>query len=366
MLDFLVSAGAFLFLLGPLVAVHEAGHYLAARLQGVAVLSFSIGMGKRLWGVVDRRGCEWALRLLPVGGSVRMLGEDGAADAAAHGVRGRSFDALPPLGRVAIALAGPAANLVLGIALVAGIYMALGRPHTDPVVAEVVAGSPAETAGLRAGDRLVLVEGRRIDRFETARDMIALRPGMATAILVERDGTRVALTLTPAPVRAETALGEFRMGRAGFYAPPSAPRPVGPAEALVGAAEDAWRMSVDSMGALADMALGARPLEDLGGPVRIAEMSGRAASASMLQFLFLAAVVSINLAVFNLLPLPVLDGGMALRAFVEIVIRRPLPAPAMAFATKASAMALAGFLILVTAIDVSRLLPRFLRGILGW
>lgn len=355
--DFLLSAIAFLVLLVPLVAAHEAGHYIAARALGVAVLSFSIGMGRRLCGFVDRRGCEWAIRLLPVGGSVRMLGEDGVGEAAAHGVRGRSFDALHPLGRMAIALAGPAANFALGVAVIAGIYLAVGRPHTEPLVAEVVAGSPAEEAGLRVGDRLLLVEGRGVDRFETARDLILLRPGMPTAIVVERGGARVELTLVPTPVRAKTGLGEFRIGRAGFLAPATTPREVGPLEAVRGATVDAWRMTVDSMGALADMATGARSMEDLGGPVRIAEMSGKAASADPLQFLFLAAVISINLAAFNLLPLPVLDGGMALRALVEIVIRRPLPAPAMAFAAKASALALVGFMLFVTALDVFRLLP---------
>jgi len=333
-MDFLLTyAVPFLVILTIVVFVHELGHYLVARRNGVKVEVFSIGFGRELVGWTDRHGTRWKISLVPLGGYVRMFGDE---DAASTPDTSREFTAEEKavsfhhkrLGqRAAIVSAGPIANLVFAILVFAVMFMTVGQPTTPPVVGLVQANSAAEKAGLQTGDRIAAINGRAIARFEEIQQIVRLGDGSTLELDVERDGQIQRLKATPTLTLLKDHFGnEQKMPLLGIGASGAASQLVrmGPGQALMESVRQTWVVIDSTFSALGQMIAGRRDSSELGGPLRIAQYSGQAAQGGLANFVYFIAVLSINLGLINLFPIPMLDGGHLLFYAIEALIGRPL------------------------------------------
>jgi regulator of sigma E protease len=312
-----------------LVFVHELGHYLIARLNGVRVEIFSIGFGPELFGVTDRAGTRWKFSAIPLGGYVKMFGDAGAAsqpganlEAMSATERAVSFHHKRVGQRAAIVAAGPAANFLFAILALAVLFPTSGHPFPPALVGEVVPGSPAEAAGILPGDRILAVDGVPISRF--AELSLAVRNGQGRPLTLEvgRDGATLAVEATPEREMVAGPDGTpVEVQRIGIGADAG---PYGIGASLELAVTETWALSWGTLEALSEMLVGARGTEDLGGPLRIAKMSGDVAQIGAVALLWFMAILSINLGLINLFPVPLLDGGHLLFYAIETVRGRPL------------------------------------------
>ena len=363
----LVTILSFILVIGPLVFVHEMGHYLAGRWFGVKAETFSIGFGREIAGWTDKRGTRWKIGWLPLGGYVKFKGEmmPGASNEqgeAAAGDRHDRFDFKPPWQRFLIVAAGPFTNFVFAILAFIALFATTGLPTTPPVIGQVIAGGAAERAGLRADDRIVAIEGGRIDTFAQLADTVRLRPDQELDLLVERAGAtfEVAVTPTRSMERGQS------LGTLGVMSRPMVWEKAGPVE-VVGAAFRQTGDVVQSMVVyLKQIVTGARDASEMGGPLKIAELSGEQVSAGWLNFILFAALISINLGFINLLPVPLLDGGYLVLYAIEAARRRPVSAKVQEVALRAGLAALVALMLFVTANDLASFgLFKALRGLIG-
>lgn len=329
-----VKVVPFLFVLTVLVFVHELGHYWVARRAGVRVETFSIGFGPELFGWTDRAGTRWKVCAVPLGGYVKMFGEgdavedgDGEERPLSEAERKVSF-AHKRLGqRAAIVAAGPLANFLLAVVLLAGLFAISGTPRLLPVVGTVQVGSAAEEAGIRPGDGIQAVGDQTIQWFDDLRRVIAERPGVKVAVILERDGLRQTVMATPRSATvADPSGGSREIGLLGVTADPSRVDHVryNPAVAVWKAVETTVAMSGRILGYLGQILVGDRPADEVGGPLRIAKMSAEVAAGGFVNLINFMAVLSINLGLINLFPIPMLDGGHLLFFATEAVRGRPL------------------------------------------
>ena len=351
--DFARTVVAFLVCLGVLVFIHEMGHYLAARWRGVHVETFSIGFGQSLTSWVDRRGTVWKIAWLPLGGYVKLHGqerpEDMPPERRADLIPGRSFQEKSVLSRAIVIAAGPAANFFLTFVLFFALFAALGRPTTLPVVTDVLPGSAAAQAGLVAQDRVVAIDGAPIGTFEALQAAVGAHPGTALAMLVRHDGTERTVNVTVG-TREENGRKVGLLGIKGGmveYRPQSIPR------ALWGGAAETWRVTAETVGGLAQMVSGHGGAGEIGGPLRIAQLSGEVAALGVASFVSFIAVLSVNLGLINLFPIPVLDGGHLLFYFFEAIRGRPLPPRAQEYGVRAGLALLVGLMVFATWNDLS-------------
>ena len=371
---FLLTILAFVLVIGPLVFVHEMGHYLAARVFGVKSEVFSIGFGREVAGWTDRRGTRWKVGWLPLGGYVKFAGDMNAVSqpsaewlALPADERSRTFPAKPVWQRAIIVAAGPFINFVFAILILAGFALAYGDSRTPAVVGQVIEGSAAATAGLRAGDRITRLGSRSVETYE---DMVAftrIHPAETIAIDYVRDGeaARVAATIGT-DVQRDRFGNEFRVGLLGIARGDVVTLPVGVLEAPVVAIRrtgDIVSMMVETIG---QIVTGRRSVKELGGPLSIAKVSGEQITLGWDAFLFLVALVSINLGFINLLPVPMLDGGHLLFYGIEAVQRRPVGAQAQEWAYRGGLAAILALMLLVTFNDLGNFgLWRSLAGLIG-
>jgi len=321
----------FLLVLTVLVFVHEMGHYLAARRCGVRVEVFSIGFGPELYGFNDRSGTRWKLSAIPFGGYVRMFGErtpEEEEDAPSYSEADLdvSFFNKKLSQRAWIVFAGPLANFVFAIVVLAGLFSILGQPFTPADVGEVVPNSAAEKAGLQPRDVFVRIGSTEIERFEQVRQIVQLSPEKPIEIVVRRGGQEVSLTAVPTAVQ-ETRYGSTQtIGRLGVT------RPSGdmvfvrydPFTAIWKAGGHTVMLTGNILDALGQMIVGERTAKELGGPIRIAQISGNMAQSGIVTLIQFAAILSINLGLINLFPIPLLDGGHLVFYGIEALRGRPL------------------------------------------
>ena len=350
----------FFALIGPLVFVHELGHYLVGRLFGVRVDTFSIGMGRELVGWTDRGGTRWKLSALPIGGFVKFVGDMGPAGepdpawlALPPEEQARTMHGKPAWQRFLIVAAGPLTNFLVAILIYAGFYAAYGVPHTAPVVGSVIRNSAADRGGIKPGDRILSIDGRSIDTFDDIDLMLLIRPHAQLHVLLDRGGrTRAIDLVSDTVVQVDDSGNRMESGQLG----------IGPAGlsytrgdvgdimvASVHAVRDRIRMITDIFGQILH---GDRSAKELGGPLRIAQFSGARVSMGLLPFIDLMALISINLGFINLLPIPLLDGGHLFFYLAEMVRRRPLPAQAQQWAFRSGLAVLLAFMMFVTANDL--------------
>ena len=330
----------FPLLLGPLVTIHELGHYLVGRWFGVHAEAFSVGFGREIWGFTDKRGTRWKLSALPLGGYVQFKGDmnpasipdpDAAARASAE-ERAGSFHHAALWKRALIVFAGPATNILLTLAIFAGFFMLYGKPVPGDAaeqltVAEFAEISPARSAGIEVGDRIVAIEGERMEDFRDVQDSIMLYPGRTLDVTVERDGAERIFEVPVRSVEMEDRFGNVsKVGLIGIASGAASFdfEPQGPIAAL-GLAVDHSLGIVDMMvTGIGQIFTGERSVQELGGPVKIAKFSGEQLSLGAMAFINFAALISLNLAFINLLPIPALDGGHLAFYAAEAVRRKPV------------------------------------------
>jgi regulator of sigma E protease len=308
--------------LGVLIVFHEFGHFLIAKLCGVGVLTFSVGFGPKL--LVKKKGeTEYALSAFPLGGYVKMVGEDPGEEVSQADVQ-RSFAHKSLLQRAAIVAAGPGFNLLLAALLLMIVFLFYGVPVVSTQIGSVEKGSPAEAAGIQKGDRIIAIDGRRVDSWEALSGAIKESQGKPLKLQVQRESGEVTVTVVPRKKEARNIFGESReewmigigsqvtieKGNAGL--------------SIVKAFTQTYEYSKLTLVALYKMVTGEVSPRNLGGPILIAQMAGQQAQEGFASFLAFIAILSINLGVLNLLPIPVLDGGHLLFFAVEAVIGRPV------------------------------------------
>ncbi len=322
---------AFICAIGPLVFIHELGHYLVAKLCGVGAEVFSIGFGREIVGWTDKSGTRWKIGWLPLGGFVRFVGDENAASVPADEgsvpdeLKSRSFHHKAVWQRFLIVLAGPMANFLLAILIFAAFFATSGMPRTPNTVASVLPGGAAASAGLQAGDRITSIAGRDTPTFEDVFSMVVLRPGEQVTLTVERDGKALTVPARIAVEEQQDRFGQrFRIGRLGIYGgerefvrPPAA-------KLIPDAAAYTVSLTRSTIDGLWQIISGRRSIKDLGGPLKIAQIAGQQASLGVFEFIELLALLSINLGFINLLPVPMLDGGHLFFYAVEAVQRRPV------------------------------------------
>ncbi len=316
------AVGAALIGLGLLIVIHECGHFLVAKLSGVGVVTFSVGFGPKLW--VRKRGeTEYALSAFPLGGYVKMVGEDPDEEVPQHEIE-RSFSHKGLLKRIAIVAAGPGFNLLLAVVLLMFVYFFYGVPVLSTRVGSLESGAPAEQAGIRKGDRIVAVNGRAVDEWDELSKTIRESQGAPLNLQIQRDSEQLSLTVQPVKKAARNIFGEkLEAWVIGIGSQVSIEKG-NPGQAVGRAFQQTYEYSKLTLLALYKMVNGDVSPRNLGGPIMIAQMAGQQAQEGLGSFLAFLAVLSINLGVLNLLPVPVLDGGHLLFFLVEAVIGRPV------------------------------------------
>ena len=348
------------------MVIHELGHYLVARWCGVKADAFSVGFGKELVGVTDRRGTRWKLSVIPLGGYVQFAGDmnavsqpdDAALAQLSPAESAVAFHTQPLWKRAAIVAAGPLTNLLFAVVIFAAFNLAYGKLVTPPVVAQAVAGSPAAAAGLRAGDRVTAIDGEAVEDFDTLRQRVWPFPGGQFTLTVRRDGAEFPVRITAQSKVLKDEFGnESKIGLLGVMAAKPAPVAVGPLEAVSLAGKQTYgimRMLVVGIGQIIS---GQRSVDELGGPLKTAKYSGEQLSLGWLEFVSFAAFISINLAFINLLPIPALDGGHLAFYAAEAVRRRPLGPRSQDWAYRTGLAFVLGLMLFVTLNDIASLLP---------
>jgi regulator of sigma E protease len=354
---------AFVLVLGVLIFVHELGHYLAARWRGVHVERFSIGFGRAIASWNDRRGCEWRIGWIPLGGYVKMHGMEHPSDAPPEPGTyraGESFHEKSVGDRAIVVFAGPAFNFLLAAILFAVIFATIGKPVGSTAVQTVVAGSAAERAGLLPGDRILALDGERISRFDELQRHIQPRAGQPVQVLLRRGETEMTLTATP------VARGDDGRGLLGVSSGPMEREKLNPFSAAV---EGTWHMlsvSGQTLVGVWQMITGQRGSEEIGGPLRIAQLSGEVADMGLLPLLSFIALLSVNLALINLFPIPILDGGHLVFYAAEAIRGRPLTARAQEYAFRGGFALLITLMIFATWNDLTQLgVVRWISGLMG-
>lgn len=364
----------FLVVLTVLVFVHEFGHYWAARRNGVRVDVFSIGFGPEIFGFHDRAGTRWKFSLIPLGGYVEMFGDADASSRPGEEVTAMTAEERQVsffhkrLGqRAIIVAAGPIANFLFAIIVLALMFMLYGQPYTPPVVQEVQPDGAAAAAGIQAGDSIVSVNGSGVDRFQDVLQVIVLNPGVPLEMVVERNGTRVPVTVTPRPVQLTDRFGNSHtIGRLGVLRGADEYRKQPPLTAVVQAMRETWGLTTGTLDAVWQMAAGVRSTEELGGPMRIAQMSGQVAQTSFVALVWFLAVLSINLGLINLFPVPMLDGGHLLFYGIEAVRGRPLGERAQEYGFRIGRALVLSLMVFATWNDLVHLrVVEFFRDLLS-
>ena len=331
--SFFYSAIWFVVILTVLVFVHEFGHYLVARWNRVRVEVFSIGFGPELFGWWDRAGTRWKFSAIPLGGYVKMFGDSDASSGLptaglarlAPAEREVSFHYKRLGQRAAIVSAGPIANFLFAIVVLALLFMTYGQPFTPPDVGQVQPGSAAEQGGILPGDTIVSIDGRTVQRFEDVQQVVRLNPNVPMTIVVRRDGQEKTLNVTPSRTELTDRFGNrYEIGLLGIARSGVEYTRRDPATAVVQAGTETWNLTAGTLQALWQMIKGTRGTDELGGPLRIAQMSGEVAQGGVVAVLWFMAVLSINLGLINLFPVPVLDGGHLLFYAAEAIRGKPL------------------------------------------
>ncbi|MFW2392131.1 MAG: RIP metalloprotease RseP [Alphaproteobacteria bacterium] len=326
----------FLFILTLVVFIHELGHFLVARWCGVGVKAFSIGFGPEIFGFYDRHGTRWRVAWIPLGGYVKFVDDENAASAGQTSLdelspedRAKSFQGKPLVQRAAIVAAGPIANFILAIVIFTFMFSVYGERITAPKVDAVSPNSAAERAGFKPGDEVVSIDGDEIDNFATMQRLVSMSPDQDLRFVVDRGGAKVELTATPERKEITDRFGNtLKIGLLGIQRSASPDdwswERHDPATALVMAVQECYFVISRSLGYLYDVIMGREDADQLGGPIRIAQISGQVATAGFVALLNLAAIISVSIGLINLFPIPMLDGGHLLFYGIEALRGKPL------------------------------------------
>jgi regulator of sigma E protease len=327
----------FLFVLSLVVFFHELGHFLVGRWCGVRILVFSIGFGPEIIGFNDRYGTRWKISAIPLGGFVKFFGDDNVASVSSsarlagmdEAARAECFVFQPVRKRAAIVVAGPLANFILAIAIFAGIFMLYGKQTMSARVDAVQPDSAAATAGFQPGDLVLAIDGHSVESFADMQRIVSASADETLAVTVERNGATLTLKAVPALKEVKDTFGNVhRIGILGISRSMAAAdmklQPVPPPRAVWMGIEETWFVVERTLSYIGGVVVGREAADQLGGPIRIAQMSGQVATMGFVALLHLAAVLSVSIGLLNLFPIPLLDGGHLLFYGIEALRGRPL------------------------------------------
>lgn len=361
----------FIVLLGVLVFVHELGHYLMAKFTGVKVDEFSIGFGKKLWGFTDRSGTEWKICAIPLGGYCKFLGDGDAASSTdesasvAEEDKKYAFAFQNPFKKLAIVIAGPAANYVFAILVFAGVFFFLGKVDFPAVVGEVIKGGAAEQAGVLARDRILKVNGKAVNSFAEVRQEVDMNTAEKVSLEIKRGEQLITLSfpLKVIPLEEEVnqpAEPKAMLGIRSVNIVEVQPSQISLAAAFRDATLETWRITEMTLRGVGQMITGKRDADEVGGIIRIAEMSGDISKQSgFLDLLIFAALLSINLGLINLFPIPLLDGGHVVIYLIEIVTGKELNETVKDYVFKFGLFLIISLMVFATYNDFARLFHRW-------
>lgn len=353
----------FLIILTVLVFVHEMGHYLVARKNGVKVEVFAVGFGSELFGWTDRLGTRWKICAVPLGGYVKMFGDGDITSSTNLEDANESFEEKEnafhhkSLGaRAAIVLAGPAANFLFAIILLAGLYSIVGQRYAPPIIDKITTGSSADIAGLVIGDEILQVNEKNIKRFDELQRIVRPNPGKELKFLIRRDNEILLKTVIPQLVEGKDASGsKIVYGLLGVVSEQTTFIRHNPLTSFGLAMEETWVIVSQTLIHVTEMIRGERTTEELGGPIRIAKLSGAVADAGLTSSIWFMAVLSINLGLINLFPVPVLDGGHLFFYLLEFIRGKPLEAKMQGIASYVGLVLVISLMIFVTWNDLVQL-----------
>ncbi len=327
----------FLFVLTVVVFFHELGHFIVARWCKVTVRVFSLGFGREIYGFNDKKGTRWRLSWIPLGGYVKFLGDENAASAPDQEAmkemsdeeRSGSFHDKPLGHRAAVVAAGPIANFLLAIVIFAFMFTFIGQRQTLPIADAVSAGSAAEAAGFKAGDRVLSIDGEPIESFGEMQRIVSISADRELTIFVNRSGAEIVLKATPRKQETTDVFGNtIRRGLLGIRRSASPDDWVlkkhDPLTSVWMGTKETYFVITRTLHYLYEVVTGREKADQLGGPIRIAQISGQVASAGFLALINLAAILSVSIGLINLFPIPMLDGGHLLFYAIEAVRGRPL------------------------------------------
>ncbi|WP_374383857.1 RIP metalloprotease RseP [Dongia sp.] len=359
--DFSRNVFVFLLLLTPLVFVHELGHFLVARWCGVRVEVFSIGFGRELFGFTDKHGTRWKFSLLPLGGYVRMFGqapnelEGGELPVEmSEADRKVSFMNKSVGRRAAIVAAGPIANFIFAILVLTVLFWGFGKQFISPVIDEISPGSAAQEAGLLPGDKIIALNSRQIATFEEVADYIHLNLDQPLQVTVERNGAQQTVMATPKIIVQKDILGrDAQVARLGVISKSGGPMiQLGLTDAAKAAVDYCYTKTTEMLQGLWQMIWGVRPASEIGGVLRIATLSGAVAEIGFYQLTIWAVMLSLNLGLINLFPVPMLDGGHLAYYAVEAARGRPLSEGAQEWGLKIGLAMVLSLMIFATWNDL--------------
>ena len=359
------GALAVVLVLGGLIFFHELGHFCVARCFGIGCRTFSLGFGPKLASF--RRGkTDYCLSLVPLGGYVALAGEE--EEETPIPPEGKDIDGIlfqkeelysnrPAWQRLLVVLAGPVANFVLALILYCGLAWTQGQSYLLPQISEVTPGSPAAAAGIQTGDMVLSVDGKTVHEWNDVADGIGAGNGKAVSLIISRNGQEMTLSLTPEARTRTTIFGEEKPAwLIGIRASGATGHtPLGPVEAIGAGFRYTWDMISFTCESFVKLAQRVVPLDNVGGPIMIAQMVGQQAEQGFAAVLMMAALISVNLGILNLLPIPVLDGGHIVFFTLEIILRRPLSLKTREYAVKVGMALLLLLMVLATWNDLTRL-----------
>lgn len=362
----------FIVLLGVLVFVHEFGHFIIARLCGVKVTDFAIGFGKQLCGFTDKHGTNWKICAIPLGGYCQFLGDSNGASAGEDDEiissltdeeKKEAFAFQNPWKKLAIVLGGPGFNYLFAILVFAVMFITLGKFTFPPVVGDVIPEGAAYEAGIQTGDRITEINGKKIKTFSDISTEIALiTDGKANIKLIRNEET-LEFSVNLKPLEVEENGTTTKRPMLGIKSQSSIEldnEKLSVPQAFVEATSETWRITVGTLRGVKQMIVGDRGTEDLGGILRIAEMSGDISKKNgLVDFIAFMALLSINLGLINLFPIPVLDGGHVVIFLVEIVTRREINPKVKEFLFKCGFALLIALMIFATWNDIVHLFKRW-------
>lgn len=358
---------SFVVILSIIVFIHEFGHYYVAKLCKVKVEEFSIGFGKELFGFNDKSGTRWKICILPFGGYVKMFGDSDPASTPDKDKikqftpeeKKVSFFYQNVYKRMAIVSAGPAANFILAIIIFTAIFRIQGLTTILPIVDQIKENSAAYEAGIKSGDRILKIDNQEINDFEKVRQIVSLSSDNPLVFLIQREEEQIEINITPKISATKDIFGnEIKVGMVGITASAQQFTKLNLVDSFIHANVETYNSSVGILKAIGELLTGRRSVKELGGPVKIAEYSGKSVSMGIMVVLWFMAMISINLGVANLLPLPVLDGGHLLFYIIEAIKGKPLPEKVQEYGFRFGFAVLLALMVFTTFNDVAQLFTK--------
>lgn len=364
----------FIVLLSVLVFVHEFGHFIIARACGVSVSAFSIGFGKELWSRTDKHGTRWKISAIPLGGYCQFLGDGDASSSSSKDLddlsdeqKKHAFAFQNPFKKLAIVLAGPGFNYLFAILIYFVLFAIFGRFNVPPVISEVMEGSAAEAAGLQAGDRITVINGKQTQEWGDISREVMMAADHKVVLEVLRDGKTlhfdIELIEMDKEQRNKTVEKQYMLGVKSVNAVELTHDRLSIPQAFAQSCKEVWDVTATTLRGVGQMLTGRRKSDDVGGIIRIAEMTGDITkNETMLDFVTFLALLSINLGLINLFPIPVLDGGHVVIFVLEIIFRREIGEKAKEYLFKVGILILAALMIYATWNDIVHLIKRLFHS----